>query len=182
MPKLNNTIFFIGKNQVPADRIITYGGIVAEEKPNKAEFHRVRLTVGGDRLNFPGITATQCANLTTSKCLVNSTISTRDTRFMCLDIGGFYYGKPMTSYKYMRIAFSSIPPEIVAQYVLARLQHNGWVYMEIRNGMPGLKQAGRIANDRLIKHLAQFGYAPVRRTPFLWRHETRDNNFFSRRR
>ena len=71
----------------------------------------------------------------------------------------------MTRYEYMRIAFSSIPPEIVAQYGLARLQHNGWVYMEIRNGMPGLKQAGRIANDGLIKHLAQFGYAPVQHTP-----------------
>ena len=89
MPKVNNTIFFIGKNQVPADRIVTYDRIVAEEKPNKAEFHRVRLTVGGDCFNVPGITATQCASLTTSKCLYNSTISTRDARFMCLDIGNF---------------------------------------------------------------------------------------------
>ena len=74
----------------------------------------------------------------------------------------------------MRIAFASIPPEIVEKYGLARLQHNIWVYMEIRNGMPGLKQDGRIANDRLINHLAQFGYAPVRHTPSLWCHETRD--------
>ena len=101
---------------------------------------------------------------------------------MCLYIGNFYYGTPMTRYKYMRFAFASIPPEIVEQYGLARFQHNGWVYMAIHNGIPGLKQTGRIANYRLIKHLAQFGYAPVRHTPFLWRHETRDNNFFSRRR
>jgi hypothetical protein len=32
---------------------------------------------------------------------------------------------------------------------------------EIRKGMPGLKQAGKIANDRLTKHLAKFGYTPV---------------------
>ena len=38
MPKGNNTIFFIGKNQVPADCTVTYGCIVAKEKPNKADF------------------------------------------------------------------------------------------------------------------------------------------------
>ena len=157
MPKVNNTIFFIVKNQVPSDRIVTYGRIVAKEKPNKAEFNNVRLTVGGNRLNFPGITAAQCASLTTSQCLFNSTISTQDARFMCLDIGDFYYSTPMTYYEYTRIAFASILPKIVEQYGLARLQHNGWVYMEICNGMPGLKKASRIANDRLIKHLAQFG-------------------------
>ena len=48
---------------------------------------------------------------------------------MCLYIGNFYYGTPMTRYKYMRFAFASIPPEIFEQYGLARLQHNGWVYM-----------------------------------------------------
>ena len=89
MPKGNNTIFFIGKNQVPTDHIVTYDCIVAKEKPNKSEFHCVCLTVGGNCLNFPGITATQCAILTTSKCLFDSTISTRDVRFVCLDIGNF---------------------------------------------------------------------------------------------
>ena len=43
--------------------------------------------------------------------------------------------------------------------------------------MPGLKQAGRIANDRLKIHLAQFGYAPVPRTHFLWKHATREITF-----
>jgi hypothetical protein len=49
--------------------------------------------------------------------------------------------------------------------------------MEIRKGIPGLKQAGRIANDRLTKHLAQYGYAPVPRTPSLWSHSTRPIQF-----
>ena len=39
--------------------------------------------------------------------------------------------------------------------------------------MPGLKQASRIANDRLKSHLAQFGFAPVPRTPALWKHNTK---------
>ena len=36
--------------------------------------------------------------------------------------------------------------------------------------MPGLKQAGIIANNRLTLHLAKHGYVPVPRTPSLWAH------------
>jgi hypothetical protein len=43
--------------------------------------------------------------------------------------------------------------------------------------MPGLKQAGRIANDRLTLHLAKYGYRPVPRTPSLWTHDTRPVTF-----
>ena len=39
--------------------------------------------------------------------------------------------------------------------------------------MPGLKQADRIANDRLKAHLAKFGFAPVPRTLALWKHNTK---------
>ena len=43
--------------------------------------------------------------------------------------------------------------------------------------MPGLKQASRIANDRLVKHLAPYGYEPVCHTPSLWRHKHRPVTF-----
>ena len=49
--------------------------------------------------------------------------------------------------------------------------------MDIRKGMPGLKQSGRIANYGLKIHLDQFGYAPVPRTPTLWKHVTRNITF-----
>jgi hypothetical protein len=47
------------------------------------------------------------------------------------------------------------------------------VYVEIKKGMYGLKQAGIIANQRLTQHLAQYGYYPTPRTPGLWKHATR---------
>eukprot|EP00957_Ditylum_brightwellii_P022289 1681830-Ditylum_brightwellii.AAC.1 len=37
-----------------------------------------------------------------------------------------------------------------------------------------LPQAGKIANDQLIKHLATFGYSPAQHTPGLWKHKDRD--------
>ena len=40
--------------------------------------------------------------------------------------------------------------------------------------MPGLKQSGKIANDRLKKHLEKYGYEPMIHTPELWKHTYRD--------
>ena len=39
--------------------------------------------------------------------------------------------------------------------------------------MPGLKQSGKIANDRLCTHLGKYGHATVWNTPALLKHETR---------
>ena len=50
---------------------------------------------------------------------------------------------------------------------------NGYVYVEIRKGMYGLPKAGKLANDRLRKFLAPFGYAPTDLTAGLWKHHTR---------
>ena len=43
--------------------------------------------------------------------------------------------------------------------------------------MPGLKQVGKVANDRLKSHLAKFGYRPATHTLALWIHDTRDISF-----
>ena len=92
---------------------------------------------------------------------------------MTLDIKDIYYGTAMAQYEYMKIALACIPDKILDQYSFCTLSSDGWVYLEIRKGMPGLKQAGRIANDRLKSHLAHFGFAPVPITPVLWKHTTK---------
>ena len=43
--------------------------------------------------------------------------------------------------------------------------------MKIVKGTPGLKQAARLENERLVHHLASYGYAPVQHTPSLWKNE-----------
>ena len=40
--------------------------------------------------------------------------------------------------------------------------------------MPGLKKAGRIANDRIQLHLSKFGYFPVVCTSSLCKHATKN--------
>ena len=73
----------------------------------------------------------------------------------------------------MKLALACIPDEIIDQYSLRTLSSDGWVYLEIRKGMPGIKQSSRITNDRLKAHLAHFGFALVPRTPALWKHTTK---------
>ena len=51
------------------------------------------------------------------------------------------------------------------------------MYIKIRKGMYGLPHAGKIANDRLRKHLQPYGYTPVKHTPGLWKHATRPISF-----
>jgi hypothetical protein len=81
-------------------------------------------------------------------------------------------------YEYMKIHISEIPDEIVQEYTLKPLATpDGWVYMESRKGFPGLKQAGRIADDRLTTHLVKSGYRPVPITPSLWTQDTRPIDF-----
>ena len=114
----------------------------------------MRITVGGNRLDYLGLTATDTASLTTLKLLLNSVISTLNSRLMTMDIKIYYYGTPMARYEYMRISMDLIPDEVINQYNLHKLAVDGWAYMEIRKGMPGLKQDGKLANERLKRTCA----------------------------
>ena len=75
----------------------------------------------------------------------------------------------------MKLPLSMFPQDIINQYNLKDLvAADGYVYMDIIKGMPGLKQSGRLASDRLTTNLERNGYAPVSHTPSLWRHHTSD--------
>jgi hypothetical protein len=84
-----NTAFFVELASIPKDRKITYVKLVCDFKPNKTEKHRVRLTVGGNRLDYNGETATSTADITTFKILINSTLSTKDAKIMMMDIKNY---------------------------------------------------------------------------------------------
>jgi hypothetical protein len=168
-----NTIRFIKPTELPLGRIPTYLRVVSDYRPQKADPYRIRWTVGGNLINYPGITTTPGAEMTTMKILLNSVVSTPQARFMCSDIKDFYLNTPMERYEYMWIPISMLPPTIVHAYDLQNLITNGRVLVEISKGMYGLPQAGRLAYDNLVANLAPHGYHPVARTPGLWQHTTR---------
>jgi hypothetical protein len=172
-----DTCFFIKLTNIPKDRNITYGKIVCDYKSHKTEKVRVRLTVGGDKLNYSGDVATSTADITTFKILINSTLSTEDAAMMMMDIKHYYLGTHLPRFEYMKMLLSRFPEEIVQKYNLNTLSVDGWVYIEIRKGMYGLKQAGLLTNQLLQNRLAPFGYYPARHTPGLWLHKTRPISF-----
>jgi hypothetical protein len=171
------TCFFIKLTNIPKDRKITCGKIVCDYKPHKKEKERVRLTVGGDKLDYSGDVATSTADITTFKILINSTLSTADAAMMMMDIKKYYLVTPLPRFEYMKMLLSRFPEEIVKKYNLNALAFDGWVYIEIRKGMYGLKQAGLLANQLLQTRLAPFGYYPARHTPGLWLHKTQPISF-----
>jgi hypothetical protein len=85
----------------------------------------------------------------------------------------YYLGTPLPRFEYMKMLLSRFPEKIFQKYNLNALAVDGWMYIEIRKGMYGLKQAGLLANQLLQTRLAPFGYYPARHTPGLWLHNTR---------
>ena len=55
--------------------------------------------------------------------------------------------------------------------------HNDYIYVKIKKGMYGLKQAAILAYQHLVNNLAPFGYHPIPHTVGLWRHESRPISF-----
>jgi hypothetical protein len=94
-----------------------------------------------------------------------------------MDIKNYYLGTPLPRFEYMKMLLSRFPEEIIQRYNLNALAVDGWVYIEIRKGMYGLKQSGLLANQLLQTRLAPFGYYLARHTLGLWLHKTRPISF-----
>ena len=158
--KSTNTCFFIHKYEVPQGRKVTYSRIVCNIRPQKNETHRVRPTVGGNKLSYEGPVSTHTADLTTAKLHWNRVLSTPDGKYLIVDVKNFYLKNPMEKEEYIKIALKIPPQEIIDTYDLFSKQCARYIYVRIYKGMYGMVQAGIIANDTLNKHLKPYGYAP----------------------
>ena len=132
--------------------------------------HCTWLTIGGNKPDYPWDAGTTTVNITTSKLLSNSTISTPGVMFIMADIKNFYLSMPLDHYVYMHLPLSIIPTQLLEQYKLHELATDGWVKTEVQKGMYGLKQAGKLANTLLTKCLIPHWYYPCQYTPGLSKH------------
>ena len=158
--KGTNTIKFLTPDEIrhiPNDRTVTYARIVVDYRPQKEDPNRVRITVGGNLIDYPYELSTRTADLTTTKIMWNSVISTPGARYITSDVKNFYLETPMDRYEYMRMPLKLIPDEIIDLYQLRDKAKGEYVYMEIQKGMYGLPQAGILANTLLRERLATHG-------------------------
>lgn len=174
--KGTNTIFYLSHAdicKIPQDRTVTYARIVIDHRPQKEDPNRVRITVGGNLIDYPFELTTRTADMVSSKILWNSVISTKDARFAGADIKNMYLETPLDRYEYMKMPIALFPDDIIKYYKLMDKVLDGYVYMEIRKGMYGLPQAGVLANKLLKERLARHGYFEQPHTPGLWKHVSR---------
>ena len=77
----------------------------------------------------------------------------------------------MSWYEYIKLQIDFLPEEIILEYNLMGLAHNGYVYYKIWKRTYGLPQAGILSNQQLIWRLEPKGYAPCKHTQGIWRHK-----------
>ena len=176
-----DTIDFILKKEVPNGTTVTYATYVLDYRPLKEEPYRVRITVGGNKLHYTDDAGSPAANLLETKVLINSTISeaSRGARFMTADINDFFLASPMKKPEFMKVHIRHIPQDIIQRYdISSKVTVDGYVYIRIKKGMYGLKQAAILAYQQLKNVLKPHGYSPVQGTVGLWHHHTRPTKFY----
>ncbi len=87
----------------------TYARIVVNYWPQKEDPNRICIAVGGSFIMYKGNMSMPTADLTTSKLLWNSVLSTKGARYMCLNQNRFYLTAALDYYKYMKIPFALFP-------------------------------------------------------------------------
>ena len=120
--KGTNTVEFMSHEEIaniPKDQTVTYARIVVDYRAQKTDPNRVRITVGGNLIDYPYELTTRTADLTTPKIMWNSVVSTRDARYICADVKNFYLCTPLDRPEYMRMPAKYLPDEFIKHYGLA---------------------------------------------------------------
>jgi hypothetical protein len=126
----------------------------------------MRITMGGNLINYPGDCRTPTADLITVKLLVNSIISPPNAEFMTLDLKDFYLMTHMKCYEYFQMKLELFPQDTINLYNLQnKADHNGSVHCEVCRGMYGLPQAGIIAQELIEQQLLKAGYTQSKIMP-----------------
>ena len=91
--KAQDAMDFIYHREIPAQQKVTYANFVCDLRPLKSEKFRVRMTVGGDKLDYFDNTSSPTASLIETKLLINSVISdhkSKNAKFCSMDLKVFF--------------------------------------------------------------------------------------------
>ena len=157
-----NTLCFVHKNHIPVNKKMTHTNFVCDLQPLKEEMYRVRMTVGGDKLDYPHETASPTAASLDTKLIINSTISDHKcfgSIFCSTDIKDLSTDANRWPRIYIRIHKRYFLQQFIVQYKLKDLiNKDGYIFCQINRGMYGLKQAAILAYKQLVKRLQQQEY------------------------
>ena len=83
---MNDTIHFVPRSFIPKYKVVTYANMICDHGPLKTEANRVRLTIGGDVLDYPGTVSSPASSLMEAKFLINSFISDSHLGAKCMPL------------------------------------------------------------------------------------------------
>ena len=69
---------------IPNDCVVTYATIIVDYRPQKEDPIRVSILAGGNLIIYPGELTTRAADITTSKILCSSVLSTKKSIYVCV--------------------------------------------------------------------------------------------------
>ncbi len=82
--KGTTSVFVMTHNKIDIAKVAghkwTYARVVVDYQPQKEDPNQIRIAVGGNLITYKGNTSTRTANLTTSKLLWNSELSSDGAR------------------------------------------------------------------------------------------------------
>jgi len=91
---------------------------------------------------------------------------------MTIDIVDYYLNIPLPRPEYLRVHRRVLPLDIVRRYNLQQYIVDDHVLMAVHKAIYGLPQAGLLAQEQLIKHLALSGYHQCPQVPCLFKHDS----------
>ena len=109
----------------------------------------------------------------TIKIIVNSVLSTLGACLSTLDVKNMCLESLLKDPQHMRFKLNQIPEDFQQQCNLKSLvDSQGCAHACINGASHGLAEAGRIANQDMVDHLAKFGHHECNFTPGPFTHET----------
>ena len=80
------------------------------------------------------------------------------SKWLTIDIEDYYLNTPLPRHEYLCIESKFLPSTVIRQHDLQQFVHNNAILLQVNKGMYGPPQAGLLAQQRLITHLASEGY------------------------
>jgi hypothetical protein len=79
----------------------TYGNPVIDYRLQKEDPHHIQITAGGNLITYASSPSVRTADLDTAKLHWNRVISTKEAKYMCLDVKNFYLTAKLECFKCM---------------------------------------------------------------------------------
>jgi hypothetical protein len=158
-------------DQLPAGQRPCRYVLVAKDKqlPGGGHKAKVRGVCDGSDLTQDGPVSAETADIDVVKAHWHACLA-RGWLRATADLTAFYVGSPMQKEEWMAVRLDQLPAEVAADASVRSLARGGRLLVRVDKGIYGLPQAGRLARDRLVAHLAKAGYSEAPHVPSLFSH------------